>query len=81
MNQDQILRTMIPGIRHSIIVGLGNDELGYLVPPYDWKLHPTTPYFDEAEGDHYEETNSTGPETLPLILDTLEGLGQWLADE
>ena len=78
MNQDQILRTLIPGVRHSVLVGLGNDELGYLVPPYDWKLHPVTPYFDEAEGDHYEETNSTGPETLPLILDTLEGLGQWL---
>lgn len=81
MKTDRALRAMIPETRHHLIVGLGNDELGYLVPPYDWKLHPQLPYFDEAEGDHYEETNSTGPETVPLVLDTLEGLGTWLLSD
>ena len=39
------------------IVGLGNDEVGYILPEYDFILNETLPWFSEAEGDHYEETN------------------------
>jgi hypothetical protein len=42
------------------------------VPPYDFELHPDAPYVSEAPGDHYEETNSVGPEVLPTILDEIE---------
>ena len=55
-------------------IGLGNDEIGYLVPEYDYELYPSAPYFSEAEGDHYEETNSVGPGAVPrirLVLDAL----------
>ena len=62
------------GGAHNWILGLGNDEIGYLVPPYDYVLHPRTPYVDEAEGDHYEETNSIGPSTVPLLLETASTL-------
>ena len=41
---------------YSMIVGLGNDMVGYIVPEYNFQLHPNIPWFDEAEGDHYEET-------------------------
>ncbi len=43
-----------------MIVGLANDEIGYIVPESDFLLHPQAPYILEAEG-HYEETNSVGP--------------------
>lgn len=54
-----------------LICGLANDELGYIVPPNDFLLHPDTPYFanayDSAGRRHYEETNSVGPETASVI--------------
>ncbi|MCB9793352.1 MAG: hypothetical protein H6741_11585 [Alphaproteobacteria bacterium] len=59
------------------IVGLGNDELGYIIPAYDFILHPDSPYIAEAEGDHYEETNSLGPETEPLISEQSQLLLGW----
>lgn len=60
-----------------VILGLANDEIGYLVPAYDYVLHPTKPYSEEAAGDHYEETNSLGPQTTPLVLEALERLTEW----
>ena len=59
------------------IVGLGNDELGYFIPPHDYILHPDVPYLSEAEGDHYEETNSLGPQAVPRILEVSEALMGW----
>ena len=43
---------------HKWIIGLGNDELGYFVPSYNYQLSETSPYFQQAEGDHYEETSA-----------------------
>ena len=57
------------GSEHAWIMGLGNDEIGYLVPPYDYVLAESAPYLSEAPGDHYEETNSLGPAAVPLLLD------------
>jgi hypothetical protein len=48
------------------IVGLGNDELGYIIPEYDFKL-AENPWIEEAEGHHYEETNSLGPGMAGLV--------------
>lgn len=48
------------GHKNAVFVGLANDELGYVVPPSDYRLAEEAPYFNEAEGDHYEESNSTG---------------------
>lgn len=60
-----------------VVLGLANDENGYLVPDYDFKLHPTKPYSEQATGDHYEETNSLGPKTTSLVLGALDGLLGW----
>lgn len=57
------------GGEHNWIVGLGNDEIGYLVPSYDYKLAERSPYLNEPEGDHYEETNSIGPSVVPKVLE------------
>jgi hypothetical protein len=59
------------------IIGLGNDEVGYIIPPYNFQLHESTPYLQDADGDHYEETNSLGPETAPLIEDAVTRLLEW----
>ncbi len=41
-----------------ILIGLANDELGYMIPPYDFRA------------DYYEETMSQGPATGLIIRDT-----------
>jgi len=65
------------GTPHAWVIGLGNDELGYIIPPYNFELNASSPYLSEAEGDHYEETNSLGPQTAPLVLGAAEALLTW----
>lgn len=59
------------------LLGMTNDYLGYLVPDYNYQLDPGTPYFEEAEGDHYEETNSVGRGGWSNIRRELEALLAW----
>ena len=65
------------GAEHNWIIGLGNDELGYFIPSYNYKLHDTLPYYREADGDHYEETNSLGPTAWPIIETEIHKLLDW----
>jgi hypothetical protein len=60
-----------------LLVGLGNDELGYIIPPFQFELHDTVPWFDEAEGDHYEETNALSPTMGPRLDEELVRLTTW----
>ncbi len=61
------------GVQNLLVVGLCNDELGYIVPPSQFMLNEELPYFDtvtDATGEnHYEETNSTGIATAQHIAD------------
>jgi hypothetical protein len=52
------------------IVGLANDELGYILPVEDFK-YPWNPF---KPGKHYEETNSIGKEIAPKVMNTLKEL-------
>ena len=67
--------TEIAGENELLIFGLANDELGYVLPPNDFLLHPTQPYLeiprDRLERRHYEETNSLGPQTAQCLADCL----------
>ncbi len=63
------LKDNIPGT-FKLVLGLANDELGYLVPPYYFRVSEANPYFCEAH-NHYEETNGLGPLTVPRLLDAL----------
>ncbi len=54
------------------VIGLANDEIGYIIPPYNFVLNEDVPWLLEAGGDHYEETNSIGPETAPLIEEQVD---------
>jgi len=58
------------------ILGLTNDFLGYMVPPFDYQTDPAMTYLSEAPGHHYEETNSLGIDAWPRIY---WKLGQLLA--
>ena len=60
------------GIGEMIVVGLANDEIGYIVPQEDFVLHEELPYFREAKGDHYEETNSVGPDCAADLVEAFE---------
>lgn len=67
------------GVENFMIVGLANDEIGYIIPPSDYALDDQLPFFREAEGDHYEETNSVGSRCAQDLADAFEkamkGLG------
>ena len=56
-----------------LLVGLCNDEMGYVIPPSQFLLNPDAPYIDrikdETGEDHYEETNSVGPEIANAIAE------------
>jgi hypothetical protein len=65
---------------HNWIVGLGNDEVGYIIPEYDFVINPISPYIDQADGDHYEETNSLGPATAGLLDEAVRKLLKWQPD-
>ncbi len=72
-----VLREMCD-CEHQFVTGLCNDELGYIIPDNDFLLHQKTPYIDNAKDifgrSHYEETNSTGPETARKILTEMQKL-------
>lgn len=58
-----------PKAKYRWALGLTPDELGYIVPKYDYELDPQNPYFNEASpGDHYEETNSIGEDVQDHLV-------------
>jgi hypothetical protein len=52
---------------HRMIVGLANDEIGYIIPKRQWDEKP--PYCYGRKNPQYGEENSLGPETAPLLCD------------
>jgi hypothetical protein len=50
---------------HRMIVGLGNDEIGYIIPKRQWDEKP--PYCYGLKKRPYGEINSLGPDTVPLL--------------
>jgi hypothetical protein len=72
-------------IENLLIVGLCNDELGYVVPPSDFLIAEKLPYVntveDETGENHYEETNSLGPRTAFCIANAFRECLQSLFDQ
>jgi hypothetical protein len=67
------------GVEYPILAGLAEDFVGYIVPSYNYVLHPDNPYIEEAEGDHYEEVYSLGPEVEAHVVHPILGLVEWRA--
>lgn len=60
-----------PAARYRWALGLTPDQYGYLVPEYDYVLDSQNPYLAEAPGQHYEETNSVGPDVQRDYADVM----------
>ena len=71
------------GYDNLLVIGLANDELGYIVPPSDFLLNEEVPYLlktmDDSGENHYEETNSVGEECATKIAEIFEQLVNSLA--
>jgi hypothetical protein len=52
------------------VIGLANDEVGYILPAEDFK-YPWNPF---KPGKHYEETNSIGKGIAPSVMNALKEL-------
>ncbi|GAB3906167.1 hypothetical protein GCM10028803_38110 [Larkinella knui] len=58
------LRSLMPG-HYKFVIGLANDELGYIIPKSEWDTE--TPHIYNQKDKPYGEVNSTGPETAPKL--------------
>jgi len=50
---------------HRMLIGLANDEIGYIIPKRQWDEKP--PFCYGRKTAQYGEKNSVGPETAPLL--------------
>lgn len=71
ISPEPILRQHMKG-NYKFIIGLGNDELGYIVPANDFipPVYDPRPRYGTdrcGDDDHYEETMSVGPQAAPII--------------
>jgi hypothetical protein len=62
------------GAKHGLIIGLANDEIGYIIPSYDFQVTPTRLMTPKPKGTHYEETNSIGRQVTGLLLEAYKKL-------
>jgi hypothetical protein len=58
------------GAEHAAVIGLANDELGYILPAEDFR-YPLNPF---SPGKHYEETMSLSKEAGTKIVQAVERL-------
>jgi hypothetical protein len=58
--------------RYKFVFGLGNDEIGYIIPKAEWDNKP--PWLKNAAERWYGEINSTGPEAAGVVMKALVGL-------
>ena len=57
---------------YQFIFGLGNDEIGYLIPKAEWDEEP--PWLKNAVEPWYGEVNSVGPDAAGTVLRALVSL-------
>jgi hypothetical protein len=57
---------------HRMIVGLANDEIGYIIPKRQWDEDP--PFCYGRKASQYGEINSLGPETAPILCGAFRDL-------
>jgi hypothetical protein len=58
--------------KHRMIVGLANDEIGYIIPKRQWDVK--APFCYGRERPQYGEENSLGPETAPILCGMFRSL-------
>ena len=55
-----------------LVVGLANDEIGYVIPRSEWDAK--APFAYRREEAQYGEQNSVGPRTAPALADAFAQL-------
>jgi hypothetical protein len=65
------------GVEFAVLFGLAEDFIGYIVPAFNYELHPENPYIERALGHHYEETNSVGPLVEEQVVHPMRDLVTW----
>jgi hypothetical protein len=58
--------------KYRMLIGLGNDEIGYILPKRQWDAK--APYCYGRKKDQYGEENSVGPEAGPILCKAFAGL-------
>lgn len=69
---------LLPGEK-TLLFGLANDEIGYIIPKRQWDQLP--PYCYGRATSQYGEINSCGPEVAPIVMQALERRVRELAKE
>jgi hypothetical protein len=59
---------------HRMLIGLANDEIGYIIPKRQWDERP--PYCYGRKQAQYGEANSIGPEAAPILCRAFRQLVQ-----
>jgi hypothetical protein len=62
------LRTILRA-KYQFVLGLANDEVGYLIPKAEWDERP--PWLQNSPQPYYGEINSAGPEAAGVVLRAL----------
>jgi len=57
---------------HRMMIGLANDEVGYIIPKRQWDEKP--PFCYGRKKAQYGEENSVGPETAPILCKAFKEL-------
>lgn len=59
---------LLPG-KHWLVIGLANDEIGYIIPKRQWDN--AAPYAYGRATSQYGEINSCGPDVAPILMQAL----------
>ncbi|MCS7045000.1 MAG: neutral/alkaline non-lysosomal ceramidase N-terminal domain-containing protein [Gemmataceae bacterium] len=60
--------------KYKMILGLANDEIGYIIPKRQWDVR--APFCYGRKRAQYGEENSVGPETAPLLCAAFRALAK-----
>lgn len=66
--------TALLSSRYQFILGLGNDEIGYIIPKAEWDEQ--APWLNNSPQAYYGEINSTGADTAPSVIKAIADLVQ-----
>lgn len=69
--REPILREMMSA-RYRFVLGLCNDEIGYIIPAAQWDEAP--PFAYGRDRPQYGEERSAGPRTAPIVLQAFSDL-------
>ncbi len=68
---EPVIREHMTG-KYKVLIGLGNDELGYIIPRCEWDNSP--PWLNNQDHETYGEVNSCGVEVARIVTGTLREL-------